>query len=842
MSSTYDYFERPLSASPDFEAYPAERYEQMPMKYSASGDELDAFGNRGDLTATQDAADLVFGAIFEGTAGKASLPQQMLDILSGGEGLGALSAITGDIPVVGDIVEALTGVEDGDLTDLGTFANLLFGRDVALASRVAAIENKIAVGAEYFDNFKRGDNETTLGSPEPGVVANWVQFGDGEPMGVYDQAAQVRRNALPDDGTRYARCPFLATSNDYRVAAVVHPRGCPPNPRTSLYGRCNADMTEGVYVDFFGDKTNIGRFTRSGLTMNRTQWKTTSRAYSNSSTPELRMAGTRYQVVIDDVVILDHVDTSSFPVDTAHRTSGFSLSTWTGILAVPQFSPGFASFSVRNNDMTAVQQATVKAETAQQTADNAVDTAVTEATNAATGAVAGAVSGAIAPVKNQVEAVQASVITFQEGLPLRPFSHSMTNSEMTFDRVLLQPRVTGVSLSGAVSSTSLGSHRHTIPSSGSNTGLENLGSHTHSDTFSASPQVSNATFVPAANTITAGFIRATWGGLRESFTFATGPVTSPCPMQVMIGRLDPTNGNVVILWVSAELTAVIGSGSGEFVVTIPDGVLIEDRETIFVGIHQYGSGGIRPLYGITLAGLQRDGLLHPAKPNTRFGRSTAMTAGTTLSAGSLDFSNDTLPWLGIGPSLVIPVPAPTAYYENFDGNVMPSALVYRGGIRAQVSNGVFVVSGSTDGEANYLYTRRLNRDDHAVESKLMAVNSRPSFLAVRSDSSGNRIVMAVNEDSVSIRRRDSSGATLASVSMAVAAGTTFRFSAVGNVYTASRLDANGQAVTLCQYVDSSNVLARGVDNRYVGIGVDRFFLVNSGGWDYLRAADYPDPE
>lgn len=413
MAGEYEYFERPLSMSPDFEQFPAERYEQQPAKFYASGEGLDAYSNRADLGATQDAADLVFGAIFEGTAGKASLPQSILDVFGGG--LGDLTSFVSDVPIVGDFVEALTGQEDGDYSDLGTFANLLFGRDASLASRMAAVENKIAVGAEYFDNFKRGDNPSSLGSPEPGVIANWVQFGDGEPLGIDDQAAQLARNAFPDDGVRYARCPFVASSSDYSVLATVHPRGTPPIPRTSLYGRCNADMTEGVYVDFFGDRTVIGRFTRSGLNVTRSQWaSTTTRKYSNSSTPELRMAGTRYQVMIDSVVALDHVDTSGYPIDATRRTSGFSQQCWTGILAVPQFSAGLASFSVRNNDQTAIQQAQQTASGAASTANTAASTASGAATTAgqaqaAADAVLGVAENADAKAQLALDNVQSAL-------------------------------------------------------------------------------------------------------------------------------------------------------------------------------------------------------------------------------------------------------------------------------------------------------------------------------------------------------------------------------------------------------------------------------------------------
>lgn len=267
------------------------------------------------------------------------------------------------------VIDTLTGDEGGTLDAVGSWVGLLLGRDSSLASRVAAIENRLAVGSQFYDNFKRGDNDSVLGSPDPATIAPWVQFGDGEALGIHDQAAQMTRAALPNDGTRYARCPFLAPSPDYAVGVVIHPKGTPNQPRTTVYARCNSDMTEGVYVDFYGNKTRIGRFTRVGLTVTRTQWGPDyARAYSNSSTPQVRMVGTRYQVIVDDVEIISHLDTSGFPVDMAHVTSGFSVQCWTALLQLPQWSGGLAAFAVRNADQSAIQQAVTQAGNAEAAA------------------------------------------------------------------------------------------------------------------------------------------------------------------------------------------------------------------------------------------------------------------------------------------------------------------------------------------------------------------------------------------------------------------------------------------------------------------------------------------
>lgn len=310
--------------------------------------------------------------------------------------LAIVQGLVADVPIVGDIVEALTGVEDGDYTDLGTFASLLFGRDVSLASRVSKIENKIAIGAQYFDDFNRGDNDAALGE-------GWTQGGNGQVLGIHDQAAQLKRDPLPDDGVRYAICPQVASADTVTVSAVIHPKGTPPAPRTSLFLRANAALTEFVYVNLFGGKCYLGRGTRSGNSWSFTDWKSDlTRSYSNSSTIEFKAEGTHYRLVIDGVLILDHTDVSGYPVDASHRTVGFSLQTWTAILAVPQFSGGLASFALRSAvelEAVAVAQSTAAAaQTTATAANTTAETANTTANNAAT--VAGNLDARVTALEN----------------------------------------------------------------------------------------------------------------------------------------------------------------------------------------------------------------------------------------------------------------------------------------------------------------------------------------------------------------------------------------------------------------------------------------------------------
>lgn len=465
-------------------------------------------------------------------------------------------------------------------------------------------------------------------------------------------------------------------------------------------------------------------------------------------------------------------------------------------------------------------------------------------------AAAQAAAAAVAAQGAQVQAVKAAVLSFQDGLPLQPFSHSMTNSEMTFDRVDV-----GIGIDEAATATTATAAASGAGSSGYNprapmvsttfkTGDGNSSNGSGSNTFMAF--FGGGMFTPAPNAVYGGFIRARWGGLRESFTFMVGDVSSPCSFAYIVGTMDDSNGNITIAAYSGDISASIGNSAAEVTPAIPDGVVLSDRETVFVAIHQYGSGNVRPLYGKKLGGAPRDGLLFPARQNARFGRSTPFTTGSVINASDLLFDDPNLPWLGVGLSLILPVPEPTSYYEDFDTGSIPSSIVKRSTTTAAIFSGNFGSEGGTDGERNYQITKRLNRDNHFVQGQIVTPTAQPAFLGLRADSSGyNRTVMAVTSSGVSIRRRGSSTTTLASASFTVTSGEVYRFIAVGNVYSVYRVTLVGDEEVLgsplCQYIDSANALPFGVGNRWQTLGVTRAFPgVVSGLWSYVLSADIPD--
>ncbi|WP_155293034.1 hypothetical protein [Rhodococcoides fascians] len=463
---------------------------------------------------------------------------------------------------------------------------------------------------------------------------------------------------------------------------------------------------------------------------------------------------------------------------------------------------------------------------AQATANGVAGTA------AAAVSAAQAAAAAVAAQGVKVEAVKASMISFQDGLPLQKRSHSMTNSEMTFDRDDFPSPVSTTSANGAASSTnnpsgsSVANHTHPI----------GFTSHAHSVTPGG-----QLVSVPK-DVVYGGFILTSWGGLRESFTYAVGAGSSPCSLEVAVLRMsrdEGSAGDVTCLWASPDQTPIIGNTPGEFTPEIPEGIIVPDRTDLFAIIHQYGTGNARQVWGKNIGGPERQGLLYPAKSMARFGLSTKLTAGQVVTADSLLFDTTFKPWLGIGPSLNIPLPGLVQIFEPFDDGLMPATLQkYFLGQPAKIVDGNFVFSGTTDGEALYTATTTMNRDDHFVESAIATpVTSQSQRLYVRSN-----VAMKVNNTGVSIQLGNS-GTVLASGAATLAVGEAYRLTADGNVFTVNKMNGETFVSEVCKYIDSGNAIAKGSNSRLVKLSASRGFPgVNSGGWAYFRAQDRPDPE
>ncbi|WP_188492025.1 hypothetical protein [Williamsia phyllosphaerae] len=284
-----------------------------------------------------------------------------------------------------DIVSRATSFFKGNSV-LDSIINLLFHRDTSLASRVSAIEGKIATGAEFFDNFNRGDTSSALGG-------GWTQGGNGQPLGIHDQAAQITvGGVVATPGRQWAKAPTDASGDDFTVSMVTHPVQVSDTAPTSLIARANAAFTEGLSVNMFRGKCYLSRWTRSGNTWTYTDiTNNLSRSYSGSATVEFKGSGTSLQVIIDSIVVMTATD-SAHAIDASHRATGFSLVTTTAALGLaPSYSGGLASYSVKS-----VAALASVSETAGAVANVIVAPVATQAQAASTAAATAAADAATA--------------------------------------------------------------------------------------------------------------------------------------------------------------------------------------------------------------------------------------------------------------------------------------------------------------------------------------------------------------------------------------------------------------------------------------------------------------
>lgn len=305
-----------------------------------------------------------------------------------------LQEFVGDVPILGDLIEILSGVEDGTVDDVGSWVNNLVANLTGLGKNtnraIMEIQAKLAEGAKFSDTFDRADNHTSLGN-------GWIQGGEGEGLGIIDNAARLdnRDGVLASTGRRYAICPQTADDDDCTVAAGVNNAGVAIDAMTSLFIRSNSSLTEFVFANIYGKSVYMGRGTRSGNTWSFTDWtsKTSGINIPEGALIELQADGADYSLSVNGSTLLSHTDVSGYPIDASHRTVGFASETRTSGLGglLRSFSWGLVAFTMRSTVvLTAIDSAfsnAAAAVTAANDASDAADTAVVAATDATDTAV-----------------------------------------------------------------------------------------------------------------------------------------------------------------------------------------------------------------------------------------------------------------------------------------------------------------------------------------------------------------------------------------------------------------------------------------------------------------------
>lgn len=347
------------------------------------------------------------------------------------------------------------------------------------------------------------------------------------------------------------------------------------------------------------------------------------------------------------------------------------------------------------------------------------------------------------------------------------------------------------------------------------------------------------TYVPPVNILEGAFIRCLYSGSRKTVTYVPDAVATPCELYVVLGRMTE-NGDITVVWVSPNQTPLITASRFERTVELPNEVVFEQGETAFVGIHQRGSGNARPLLGLEAVDIPRPATVWPPQLNAQFSTSALLSPGLTLAAGALSFASRTIPYVSLGRADLTGDPIKLMFYEDFDSGVLPTALVRMSAQAATVSNGVFVVSGGNDGIRRYLYAQPLNYDDQRVTGQIRNPTGRVARLMLRSSANNaGYAALTVFSNRIVIDRASGSGETftaLASLDIAVADGDELRFSAIGNVYSVDRR-SGADWIQILSHTDTAGAIPAGPGHRYVGLGNERGFFSNGGGWDYWKAED-----
>lgn len=341
------------------------------------------------------------------------LIENLVIVFSGGSGVSGfedfipvVQPLLATVPILGDLMEIISGVEDGDLNDVGSWVSNLLNNLGGLGRNTNRIllelQSKLSEGATFSDTFDRNDN-SSLGN-------GWTQGGEGSNLEIMGNAARI--NGLPfSTGRRYAICPKKADDNDVAVSVGVNNKGIAPAAMTTLFIQSNANLTEFVYANLYKKAFYIGRGTRSGNNWTFNDWKSsTQKELSEGGLVEFTAEGTKYKLTANGETLLEHTDVSGYPRDDLHRNVAFAEETKV-VGIIPQFSWGVVAFTMRSQvKLTAVQSAITKADDAKNTATSASNTA-TAANNTATAANnnATAASNVATEANNKVDAVSGAV-------------------------------------------------------------------------------------------------------------------------------------------------------------------------------------------------------------------------------------------------------------------------------------------------------------------------------------------------------------------------------------------------------------------------------------------------
>ncbi|WP_156910660.1 hypothetical protein [Nocardia mangyaensis] len=446
---------------------------------------------------------------------------------------------------------------------------------------------------------------------------------------------------------------------------------------------------------------------------------------------------------------------------------------------------------------------------------------------------------AVTTVEDNTEAIRATGARVQvvlDGLPIRPYWETMNlTEEPSFPRTMLHQRIRDISNTARPGYTQHNwSTIEYVYVWNPGTGQYEYQPQTQ---HHAIWTTSTPAYATVSGTVELAFIRCRYNGGRKIVTYLPEAVANPCELYVLVGRVL-ADGNLRIEWVSDDQTPLITGSRSERSVELAEEVVFEVGETAFVGIHQRGTGNPRPLLGVADAGVTRQATAWPPRGNARFTIASTITAGTTIAAGTLDFTSLDVPYVALSKSLIVGDAPKRVLYEDFQHGSIPQAFARMSSVEATVVNGVFVVSGGADGARRYLNAQPLNYDDQRVTGTVIGPSARHAWLMLRSAPDNRYFVSAnVTQSAIGLYRySDGTWTALSSTDITVASGTAVRLSAVGDVFTV-QCRTEGSWIDVLTYTDTDSTLPKGSDYRYTGLGTERSAWINGGGWDDWKAQD-----
>ncbi|OZD65158.1 hypothetical protein CH263_13530 [Rhodococcus sp. 06-1059B-a] len=338
-------------------------------------------------------------------------------------------------------------------------------------------------------------------------------------------------------------------------------------------------------------------------------------------------------------------------------------------------------------------------------------------------------------------------------------------------------------------------------------------------------------YTPDKNVLVAAYIQSNYAVGRATIAFKVGAVASPCDMYIVVMRML-SDGNVEIAWVSPNQTPLISTGKATWSVTAPEDIPFDELEQMVIGIHQIGTGNVRPLAAIEKDQYPGSAETFPPQQAMNYSYSTALTAGSIIPKSGQVFTSQFLIWVGIGQRLYSGDPLPRSFVDDFGGAFTWTKV---GSATAGIRDGRFSYFDSNDLKSFYYYPQPLAYADQRVEAYCSGPNSREQGMMLRGNAAGSSFfALVVTNNTAEIRQwtsKSESGYTALGGYSGATGASYWALEAIGSVLTAYQLVDNA-------WIPRIQIPGVGLTGgRWTGLFCDRAAFANSGEWDGYSARD-----